>query len=200
MRIQRIPIRFWIWIPDTAINTGMLATAETQTTTRMQSKAMNASKSTVRTSAPVRTATTALTAATAGTQATAETTVIARKLAIAGTSATVGLTMTGWKKATTETMNMADSKSGRDYSNRDVSILVTQRLKGRHQLMLYCGNQCCGTGTGTARTVTFRISGTGTGMQYGSGSGSRTEFGYESNIKQNQKVKKSKLRYQLSGK
>jgi hypothetical protein len=50
--------------------------------------------------------------------------------------------MTGLKKATTETMNMADSKSGRDnsnrdVSNRDVSILLTHRLKGRQQLMLF---------------------------------------------------------------
>jgi hypothetical protein len=87
---------------------------------------------------------------------------------------------------------MADSKSGRDdsnrdVSNRDVSILVTQRLKGRQQLMLYCGKQCCGTGTGTAETATFCLSGTGTGMHYGSVS--RARFGSESKIKRNKIVK-----------
>ncbi len=60
---------------------------------------------------------------------------------------------------------------------------------------------CCGTGTGTgtAGTVTFCLSGTGTRTRMHYGSGYRIEFGAGSNIKCNEKVKKSKLEASFLG-
>jgi hypothetical protein len=66
--------------------------------------------------------------------------------------------------------------------------------------MLQRNRQCCRTGTGTAGTVTFCFGRTGTGarMHYGSGYGG-TRFGSGFNMKC-KKVKKSKMKGQLSGK